>query len=79
MRSLQNSTALSPKNGNFNFGAGMSVDAEVLAKIEKYTLEANEIMKANYLKEIWSFEDLHKDHLAPSYVHRVRNRIVKHI
>jgi|688.fasta_scaffold211238_3 hypothetical protein len=55
------------------------MDAELLAKIEKYTQEANEIMKANYLKDIWNFEDLHKDNLAPSYIHRVRNRIVKHI
>ena len=45
----------------------------------KAALETNEIMKANYLKDVWTFEDLHRDNVAPSYIYRVRKCVVRHI
>ena len=35
-------------------------NVEVLQKIEKFTQDANEIMRQKYLKNIWTFEDLHE-------------------
>ena len=52
---------------------------EVLNKIQKATQDANELMRQKYLREIWKFEDLHKEHEAPAYVHRVKGFEVKHI
>lgn len=52
---------------------------EVLTKIQKATQDANELMRQKYLREIWRFEDLHKEDEAPAYVHRVKGHEVKHI
>ena len=51
----------------------------MLTKIQKATQDANELMRQKYLREIWRFEDLHKEDEAPAYVHRVKGQEVKHI
>ena len=52
---------------------------EILSKIQKATQDANELMRQNYLRDIWRFEDLHKEAEAPAYVHRIKGHEVKHI
>merc|ERR1719330_1626688 len=50
------STQLSPKSGS-----GIDLNGiEVLQKIEKFTQDQNEITRQKYLKNIWTFEDLHE-------------------
>ena len=36
-----------------------SANIEVLQKIQRYTQDASEMMRQKYLKNIWSFQDLH--------------------
>ena len=36
-------------------------------------------MRQKYLREVWRFEDLHKEHEAPAYVHRIKGYEVKHV
>jgi len=50
-----------------------------LARIEKYALEASEMIKTKQLNGVWTFEDLHKEYETPSFVYRVRNCVVRHI
>ena len=37
------------------------------------------MMRANYLKNIWSFADLHQMDQAPSYIHRIKGTEIKHL
>ena len=37
------------------------------------------MMRSRYLREVWRFEDLHKEDEAPTYVHRVKGHEIKHI
>ena len=50
----------------------------MLQKIQRFTQDANEMMRANYLQNIWSFQDLHKMDQAPAYIHRIRQSEIKH-
>ena len=69
------STQLSPKSGS-----GIDLNGiEVLQKIEKFTQDQNEITRQKYLKNIWTFEDLHEKNTTPAYIHRIRKTEVKHI
>ena len=73
---------MSPKNNLGAAAAATQLDPkniEILSKIQKATQDANELMRQKYLKDIWSFEDLHSDDDAPAYVHRIKNYEVKHI
>ena len=36
-------------------------------------------MRQKYLREVWTFADLHREHEAPSFVHRIKGYEVKHI
>ena len=37
------------------------------------------MMRQKYLREVWRFEDLHKEDEAPTYIHRVKGHEIKHI
>lgn len=52
---------------------------EMLSQIKRAQLDANEMMRQKYLREVWRFEDLHKADEAPAYVHRIKGHEVKHI
>ena len=52
---------------------------EVLNKIQKATQDANELIRQKYLRDVWRFEDLHKEDEAPAYVHRIKGHELKHI
>ena len=69
------STQQSPRS---NIGFDLS-NIEVLQKIEKFTQDQNEITRQKYLKNIWTFDDLHEKNTTPSYIHRIKNTEVKHI
>jgi hypothetical protein len=47
--------------------------------IEKHTSQTRDIIKTNYLKDVWTFEDLHREHEAPAFVYRMRKCVVRHI
>ena len=36
-------------------------------------------MRQRYLREVWSFDDLHMPEEAPAFVHRVKGHEIKHI
>jgi hypothetical protein len=73
-RVLTNLVIGSPKNK-----ANSVVDDANLQLMTKAAMETNEIMKANFLKDVWTFEDLHRDHDAPAYIYRIRKCVVRHI
>lgn len=47
--------------------------------VRRYAQDANEVTKFKYLKDVWTFEDLHQGDIAPAYIHRIRNCEVKHV
>lgn len=71
-------SATSPRSAMEAGGIDLN-NVEVLQKIEKFTQDANEMMRQKYLKNIWTFEDLHESSATPSYIHRIRNTEVKHL
>lgn len=50
-----------------------------LSKIEKYTQDASDIIRENYLAHVWNFKDLHKPDVAPAYIHRLKDVEIKHM
>jgi hypothetical protein len=46
--------------------------------IERYTQDANDLMRTQFLQNVWHFEDLHKPESAPEYIHRIKCEI-KHM
>lgn len=68
-----------PKSGKYGSLAPIGDNNSVLARIERFTADANEIARDKYLGQIWKFEDLHKADAAPAYVHRLKNIEVKHM
>ena len=67
------------KPGKYGSLAPISDNNSVLARIERFTADANEIARDKYLSQIWKFEDLHKADAAPAYVHRLKNTEIKHM
>ena len=67
------------KSGKYGSLAPIADQNSVLARIERFTADANEIARDKYLSQIWKFEDLHKANSAPAYVHRLKNTEVKHM
>ena len=50
-----------------------------LSKIEKYTQDASDIIRENYLAHVWKFSDLHKPEAAPQFIHRIKDNEIKHM
>lgn len=74
------SLMLSPQNKEAGGVATLDLGSiEVLTKIQKATQDANELMRAKYLRDVWKFSDLHKEDEAPSYIHRIKGHEIKHI
>lgn len=63
---------------NFGSAIGGADSIASLAQIERYTQDANELMRTQFLQNVWHFEDLHKPEAAPDYIHRIKCE-VKHM
>ena len=48
-------------------------------RIERYAQDIDEMLRYKFLKNVWKFEDLHKEHAAPSFIHRLPKLDIKHI
>ena len=78
-RSMFQTTVNETQQNISQFPQVNGVDMAALTRIERYAQDVDEMMRTQFLNNIWKFEDLHKEYGAPSFIHRLPKVDIKHI